>query len=87
MATTIHAHNFKVGDTVFIINRTYSGEFFLEGKARIKRVLATEDRYRVQFIADNGKLAKQVHERFVDPAAQDDPYALINKLNRRAEES
>jgi hypothetical protein len=77
-------HNFKVGDTVYIVNRTMQGDFFLEGlegKARIKRLLPNDNRYAVNFIASDGKLARQAHERFVDAAAQHEPQAFVNKLN------
>lgn len=76
-------HNYKVGETVYVINRTIQGEFFLEGKAKIKRLLPNEDRYAVQFLTSDGKFAKQVHERFVDPAAQDEPWDFLRQLNDR----
>lgn len=76
----MNQHNFKVGDVVYILNQTMSGKVFIEGKARIAGLLKNEDQYKVQFL--DGNQSKR-YERYVDPAAQDDPAKYIDKLNGR----
>ena len=71
-------HTLKRGQRVAIINQTIGGKFVLEGYAKILcRVLGVDEQYRVQFESD-----KSVWGRFVDPAAQENPAAFIDRLNR-----
>lgn len=68
---------FKKGDKVAIINSTMGGKFIVEGYALIVRpVRDVDSQYLVNFGDGSGSL-----ERFVDPAAQDDPQGFVVRLN------
>jgi hypothetical protein len=68
-------HNFKVGDTVTVFNRSFS-QFVIEGKATIVALFDMEDEYLVRF----GE-RKKSFRRFVDPNGQDDPEGYLAQLN------
>ena len=72
---TQEIHNFKVGDTVTVFNRSLS-KFVIEGKAEIVALFEMEDEYLVRFGA-----RKKSFRRFVDPYGQDDPEGYLAKLN------
>jgi len=63
-----------MNETVVIINKTPSGRFIIEGRAKVIRHL-DEDRYLVRF-GDGSTV-----ERYVDPQAQSDPEGYIERLN------
>lgn len=74
---------FRQGEKVAIINRSYNGKFILEGTATVLRRCDSDwsqDQYQVQF--SDGSVAT----RFIDPAAQDDPEAFVAMLNRYSAE-
>lgn len=71
------ANQFKRGDRVAVINQTYSGKFIVEGYANVWQSIG-DGRYVVRF--DDGVDC----ERFIDPAAQADPNALVKALNNVA---
>jgi hypothetical protein len=73
-------HTFEIGESVWIINQTISGKFIIEGKVTISEQIAdVYETYIVTFPASDGF---SVHaQRFVDPAAQDNPRAFIEQLN------
>jgi hypothetical protein len=75
-------HNFKVGDTVTVFNRSFS-KFAIEGKAKITAVWPPEDMYNVNFYDKDGKLEllSGGYRRFVDPYGQDDPEGYLAQLN------
>lgn len=80
----MEVHNYAVGDIVYVLNQTISGRLFLEGRAKIKRLLHNKDRYVVQFLsARDGKPSKQCYERYVDPNAQDEPIDFVEQLNAK----
>lgn len=75
-------HNFELGEVVQIINRTMGGKYFLEGTATIVRALHNEDTYLVQFHR-SGVAEGKAYQRYVDPNAQNDIEAYIEKLNAK----
>ena len=77
---TQEIHNFKVGDTVTVFNRSFS-KFVIEGKADIVKMEKPEDMYRVRFHDDKQEGHKHTWLRFVDPYGQDDPEAHLAQLN------
>ena len=71
-------HSFQKGDKVHVINSTMGGTFFVEGiSVRIVRPVKNIDE---QYLVDFGDGYGPV-ERFVDPAAQDNPAKFVEKLN------
>lgn len=68
--------SFQPGQRVTVINRTLGGKYVVEGEALIVHHLE-DNRYMVQF--ESGRK----YERFVDPAAQDDPEGYCEILNER----
>ena len=68
-------HSFKEGDKVHVINQTMGGRFFVEGEVRVVSLLDDIERYLVRF-PDGMEV-----ERFVDPAAQEDPEMLVWRMN------
>ncbi len=69
-------HSFKKGDTVYVINCTIGGMFFVEGQAIIKRIVPNIDE---QYVVDFGD--KMPVQRFVDPRAQGQPVTFVERLN------
>jgi len=71
-------HTFKKGDSVAILNQTVGGRFFVEGRATILGLVKdVDEQYRVRFSGED----RGVYDRFVDPAAQQDAYAFVDRLN------
>lgn len=71
---------FAKGQSVNIINATMGGRFIVEGVAKIvKPVRGVDSQYVVDFGDGYGPV-----ERFVDPLAQDDAAAFVERLNARA---
>ena len=66
---------YKPGDKVTIINCSLSGRWFIEGEVTV----LTPQNDSGSYLVDFGEGDQVV--RFIDPAAQDDPAALIAKLN------
>lgn len=68
---------FKIGQSVVVLNATFSGQYICEGRATIIKPigLITDMMYLVEF--DNGDRV----ERFIDPNAQDETDAYLKKLN------
>lgn len=68
------------GDTVAIVNRSLSGRFVVEGRARVIREIdGGTGRYEVVFVdapASDGSVF-----RYVDPAAQRNPESYVAHLN------
>lgn len=75
-------HNFAKGDVVQIINRTMSGQYFVEGTATILGSLPNEDMYMVQFHR-SGRAEGRSYQRYVDPNAQEDMETYIEKLSAK----
>lgn len=69
--------NIKKGDSVAILNRTFSGKFYFEGMATVIKV-ATNQEGQHTVIFDNEAISVK---RFIDPAAQADPEAYVKALN------
>lgn len=69
-------HAFKIGDRVAIFNSTLSGRPIFEGYAVVKKLLDTDEYYRVSF----APAYAGAYDRFVDPDAQADPQAFLAKL-------
>lgn len=76
---------FKKGQEVWILNSLMSGQFIVEGKAKIVSHIE-DDLYAVQFRNDMSK-PKTTFERFVDVAAQDDPQGFVDALNEAEHDS
>jgi len=76
-------HSFKKGNKIWVINCKMSGTFFVEGRATIRSLVDDmEEQYIVHFDGDR-TLGHPECERFVDPAAQDDPGHFVAELNSR----
>lgn len=71
---------FTKGQKVNIINATLGGRFIVEGVAKIVRPVRGMDS---QYVVDFGDGYGPV-ERFVDPQAQADAAAFVERLNTRA---
>ena len=75
--------SYQKGDFVYILNTSFSGKLFVEGKARIEQEIdAKDNRYLVKFVSADGERAENF-ERFVNAAAQRDPQAYCDELNKR----
>lgn len=73
---------FKKGARVSIVNCTPSGAFFVEGEAVVVKPSKNEGQATVRFVR-TGELA----ERFIDPAAQADPFGFVSELNLKVREA
>lgn len=71
------------GDTVFIVNCTPSGTFYVEGEAVVVKPAKNADGQATVRFVKSGDVA----ERFIDPAAQADPFDFVSQLNLRAREA
>lgn len=70
-------YTYDKGDRVYIINSTMSGTAIIEGQATIvRRTNLSDEHYEVDFNDGHGAV-----DRFVDPAAQSNPKAFIDRLN------
>lgn len=70
---------FTKGQKVAIINKTFGGQFVVEGHATITRILNDSPyafRCNVRFEGQRGTFA-----RYIDPDAQANPQAYCDKLN------
>jgi hypothetical protein len=70
------AKQYKKGDRVAILNSTYSGKVFVE--ATDATVIRDDGDGQCDVRMDGG-----VFKRFVDPAAQADPFAFAKAMNER----
>lgn len=80
MEQTANTAPYKKGDRVAIINGTFSGGFFVECQSAVvvRKCRGTDGQYMVSINGDTV-------ERFVDPAAQADPAAFVQRLNTSAQ--
>lgn len=70
-------HTFDLGEIVTIFNHTQGGKFIIEGSAAIAGFVSdVDEQYFVRFRTEKG-----LHQRFVDPAGQEDPEAFVRMLN------
>ena len=80
----------KKGQKVYIINRKLSGKFFVEGIATIVTPGKTpDDPCTVRFfdwaaLSTKRTWGAERFQRFVDPAAQEDPHGYVKRLNEEA---
>lgn len=67
---------FKRGDRVSVLNSTLGGKFFVECHSAevIRKCRGQDDYYMV-------RMGDETLPRFIDPAAQSDPVAFVQKLN------
>lgn len=77
-------HQFNTDDRVAVITLGYDRTFIFEGYASVRCRLDGDECYEVVF---EGDMSGQAHERYVDPAAQDDPEAFARELTERMVQS
>jgi hypothetical protein len=67
---------YKKGDVVWVLTLSAQNTLVVEGQATVMKVLANQDFYRVMFHRGG-----DVHDRFIDPEAQGDPHAYVERIN------
>lgn len=70
-------HTFKPGDRVAVLNANMRGMLIVEGTATVVSLLDGDEFYDVRF--DD---SRSTYERKVNPDAQGDPQAYVNKVNQ-----
>jgi hypothetical protein len=73
---------FKKGDTVQIVNCGLNGTFYVEGEAVVVKPPKGDSQATVRFVDDG-----ETVERFIDPAAQADPFDFVSRLNLAVREA
>ena len=80
--------NINVGDTVYILNSSFSGKLIVEGQAKVKKILIEpkhegDQVYATVMFDDGLDWIMGSDDRWIDPQAQDDPQAYCDELNKR----
>ena len=71
----------KKGDVVWVLNLTWQNTLMVEGQATILKAHQTERYYRVRFHRNGKPALGEEYDRFIDPEAQDDPHAYVQRIN------